>query len=260
MFSEMSLENKTILITGGSNGIGYEFCKIILEKHQSTKLIVIDLQQPKFDCIYYKCDLSSKEETKSVFTSIHNNEKLPDVFIFNAGVQYSKLLEDYTEEEYERVIDVNFKNLYYSIRPFLKDLKSRNSGHLIYTCSVCSFIAAPGSIPYSASKAGAFMFANGLRTELDEFNIKVSTLTPGHVNGTSLFKEYKNDYQFLMPSLTPEYVGNGIYKIVQNNYSQQWMKPLYTLIGPLTLLLPPSLLLYLQRLTGADVAIIRKNK
>eukprot|EP00834_Sanchytrium_tribonematis_P009013 NODE_1379_length_1179_cov_0.658333.p1 type:complete len:266 gc:universal NODE_1379_length_1179_cov_0.658333:850-53(-) len=253
------LDEKKILITGGSSGIGKDACEKILDKYNSVKIIVVDLNKPSFDCDFYKCDLSSKDQVTKTFAQILKSHGTPDVMVFNAGIQYPLLIDQISDEQYERIINVNFFNLFYAVKPFLAGLKDRKSGHIIFTCSVCSFIYAPGAIPYCASKAATFSFANGLRSELQGFNIHVSTLLPGHIK-TNLFREFTVKFKWLMPSLEPEYVGGSLLEIIEKDYSQQWMRPLYTLSGPLLQLLPPTFALWLQEFLGGDVAILNKQK
>eukprot|EP00835_Amoeboradix_gromovi_P000267 NODE_9_length_47730_cov_0.323718.p18 type:complete len:280 gc:universal NODE_9_length_47730_cov_0.323718:33674-34513(+) len=252
--SVVDLNNKFVLITGASSGIGLGFCHILLKNYPHVKLVVVDLVKPDFQCTFIKCDLSKSAEVKKVFLDISDKHGIPDVFILNAGVQHSVSLEDVSDEQYERIINVNFKNSYYAVKPFLAGFKSRKSGHLIFTCSVCSFISAPNAVPYCASKAAQYSFAGGLRSELNDFNVQVSTLTPGHIK-TAMFKDYKVKYDWLTPSMTPDYVSHAIFNITQKQSSQQWMQPMFTILGPLSMLFPPRMYLYLQRLTGADVAI-----
>ena len=253
-----NLNGKLVLITGGSSGIGLGFCELVLKAYPQVKLVVVDLNKPSFDCTFIKCDLSKAQEVKKVFKDIAEKQGIPDVFILNAGIQHAARLDDVTDEQYERIIDVNFKNSFYSVKPFLKGFKERKSGHLVFTCSVASFISAPFGVPYCASKAGALSLANGIRSELIDYNIKVSTLTPGHIK-TKLFPDFKVKYNWFMPSLEPGYVSNSIFDIVQHNESQQWMRPLYSLLLPLLYLLPPELVIKVSKVTGGYESLVPKE-
>ena len=255
---KVDLNNKLVLITGGSSGIGLGFCNQLSKTYPQVTLVVVDIHKPSFECIYFKCDLSKSEQVKEIFARILEKHGVPDIIVFNAGVQHSALIDEVTDEQFERIIDVNFKNIFFALRPFLSGLKERKRGHLIFTCSVASFVTAPGGIAYSASKAAQLSFANGIRAELHEYGVKVSTLSPGHIK-TSMFREFSIKYAWLMPSLEVNYVSNAIFDITQNNSHQQWRKPLYTVFGPLVLMLPPLWVLYIQKLSGADLSMI-ENK
>eukprot|EP00834_Sanchytrium_tribonematis_P004137 NODE_187_length_13529_cov_1.102606.p9 type:complete len:144 gc:universal NODE_187_length_13529_cov_1.102606:5578-5147(-) len=117
------LDGKKILITGGSSGIGKDACEKILAKYNSVKIIVVDLNKPSFDCDFYKCDLSSKDQVTKTFAQILKSHGTPDVMVFNAGIQYPLLIDQISDEQYERIINVNHL-----------------LGLFIYICSRCNTI------------------------------------------------------------------------------------------------------------------------
>lgn len=186
----MDLKNSTILITGGTSGIGLEFVKQLTEK--GAKIIVtgrkteaLDETKRQFENIHtFQSDVSSPEEIRQLFKAV--TQKFPDlnIIINNAGEMRlidmqdtSKSLEDLTRE-----IDINLNGTIRMAHQFLPHLIKKKSAAIVNVSSAIAFMAYSSAPVYSASKAGAHAFTMALRLQLRGTSVKVLEFIPPGVN------------------------------------------------------------------------------
>lgn len=178
--------SKNILITGASSGIGYGATqKFIKEKWKvygtSTTEEGVERLKKEFPENYFlKCDVRDLKEIRYLFKEI---DRL-DVLVNNAGTKTSGKIEDITEEEYSRVMDINVKGPFNFMKFAIPIMKNQGYGKIINIASTvgtreCAFLS-----PYSASKHAVVGLSHSVRDELirQGTNISVSTIYPGATN------------------------------------------------------------------------------
>lgn len=136
---------------------------------------------------FYKMDVTSDKEVKNTIKEINDkaktfNERGIDILINNAGISFFESAEDLSMENWQQTFDTNFFGTLRVIKAILPIMKERRNGQIINTNSLGGMIAIPFQSHYSASKAALKIFTEGLRVELKQFNIKVSSLLPSDVN------------------------------------------------------------------------------
>lgn len=184
---------KTIIVTGGSRGIGKclveNFAKdgynVVLNYNKSeeqAKNIKENLLKEGYNIEIFKADVSKKEEVKKLVEFTLNKFKNIDVLINNAGISQQKLFTDITEEEWDNIINVNLKSAYFTIQAVLPNMINRKEGLIINISSVWGLVGASCEAAYSVSKAGLDALTKSLSKELGLSNIRVNSIAPGIID------------------------------------------------------------------------------
>lgn len=195
------IENKNIVLTGASSGIGLEVLKLLCEGRGNRILAVSRNASKKiFDfgenVIVFDADISSKEGVDSIFAKAEECFDKIDIFYNNAGFPYYEL---YDYEDWDRlraIFDANTLSPAYIYAKYLHHLNGR-SGHLCFTVSAIGTMAMPGYALYSASKFGLQGFQQGIRLEMPP-NMKFTCLYP-IATDTNFFKVAADGVQFEKP-------------------------------------------------------------
>ena len=189
---------KTVLITGGSSGIGLEISKRFAANGYSiywASLIekeVLEAKEellsvyPDTEIAFIIQDLSKNDGAKIVFEWIASLKVELDVLINNAGYATYGMSDDIPWEREENMIQLNVLNLYKLTRFFLQDMLSRNRGIIINISSSTSFQPVPRMAAYAATKAFVAHYSQALQEELKEqnSNVKVITVCPAGIKDT----------------------------------------------------------------------------
>ena len=182
---------KTVLITGASSGIGYEFAKIYAKKgynlvitaRRKNNLERIKQELESFDtaiCVdIIVLDLSKQNSAKELYEVVKQRGILIDTLINNAGFGvYGNFIETDIEKEID-MIEFNIKSLVVLTKLFLKDMVSRNNGTIINVASTAAFQPGPLMSVYYASKSFVLSFTEAIRNEVRDTNVNISVLCPG---------------------------------------------------------------------------------
>jgi len=203
----MNFNDKVILITGASSGIGKEMAKILAKENCSLALIArrgelldelagqINTNNPNIKT--YVCDVAKPDEVKNVFTEIREDFKKIDIAIINAGVGSKSNAKDYTYENAKSTFDINVLGIVNCAENLLPDFINRKDGMIVGVSSLADSRGWQGSGFYCASKAAATILLENLKIELKPFNIKVLTVKPGFVE-TPMTAKNKFPMPFLM--------------------------------------------------------------
>lgn len=182
------LEGKVAVVTGGTRGIGYAIvdkflengAQVILfgsrEETVNNALETLRKKYSKVDGFYPK--LTDEKELSSVFQQIKDTYGHIDILVNNAGISSKTKLEDYTEEEYDKVSDLNIKSVFTCskvILPYLKETK----GVILNTSSIVSIYGQPSGVMYPTSKFAVNGMTKSLARELAPFGIRVNAVAPG---------------------------------------------------------------------------------
>lgn len=184
---------KTIIVTGGSRGIGRALVenfakdgyKVVLnynKSEESAKNIKEELQKQGFNIEIFKADVSKKEEVKELVKFALEKFQNIDVLINNAGISQTKLFTDIVEEEWDNIMNVNLKSAYYTTQAVLPNMINRKQGLIINISSVWGITGASCETAYSVSKAGLDGLTKSLAKELGPSNIRVNSIAPGVID------------------------------------------------------------------------------
>ncbi len=182
----------TALITGCSSGFGqltaFEFARHAHKVYATvrTPAAVEKLQRAAGDAglsiDVVPLDVTDREAIEPAVQRVLHEAGAIDVLVNNAGVTAVGALEDINESDIERVMRTNFFGPVWLTRAVLPQMRVQGGGHIIMVSSLSALVGLPGESVYAASKAALELAAEGLRHEVDRFNIHVSVVEPGLFN------------------------------------------------------------------------------
>ena len=197
-------EKQVVFVTGGSRGIGKAVAikfaekgnQIIInyvsEKTDTEKLKNELLEAGAKDVLLIKADVSNSEDVKNmVKESIEKFEKI-DILVNNAGITKDNLLMRMSEEEFDKVIQINLKGTYLVTKEVTKYMMKKRSGSIVNLASVVGVAGNAGQCNYAASKAGIIGFTKALAKETAPSGIRVNCVAPGFIL-TEMNKQFSKD-------------------------------------------------------------------
>ncbi len=195
----MKFADKVVIVTGGSRGIGFATVQAFLQEGATVVLCAsrketadkavdelrkIDVNA-KVEGIYP--DLSKFADVKSTFDKIIAKYGKIDILVNNAGVSSSTPFDKYTEEEFEKVMNLNVKAVYNCSRAVVDNMIANGSGVILNTSSMVSISGQPSGVGYPTSKFAVNGFTLSLARELGPKGIRVNAVAPG-ITETDMMK------------------------------------------------------------------------
>ena len=186
----MLLDGKVAIVTGGTRGIGYETVRQFLlqgakvalfgSRKETVDVAIAKLKEEnsEFSVIGFYPKLTSEVEVKSAFDSVKNEFGKIDVLINNAGISSHTKLLDFSEDEYDKIADLNIKSVFVCSKvvvPYLTETK----GVILNTSSMVSRDGQPSGVMYPASKYAVNGITQSLSRELAPLGIRVNAVAPG---------------------------------------------------------------------------------
>lgn len=187
-----SFEGKTVVVTGGSKGIGKGISRVFARHGANVAVVARDrslveacaeeLRQEGGNVRGYSADVSDYASLQAMADSVAADFGGIDVLCANAGIFPSRPLEEMTEEDWDLVLNTNAKGTFLSVKACLPYLKRAEYGRIIITSSITGPITGyPGWPHYAASKAAQLGFMRTTALELAKYNITVNAVLPGNV-------------------------------------------------------------------------------
>lgn len=187
----MRLKDKVAIITGGSRGIGFATAQAFLR--EGATVIVAASSQASADKAVAKLkeefpnsnvggispNLASLESVKTAFREAAEQYGCVDILVNNAGISASTPFTEYTEEDFNRVMDLNVKGVFNATRAASECMVKRGSGVILSTSSMVSIYGQPSGIAYPASKFAVNGLTISLARELGPKGIRVNAVAPG---------------------------------------------------------------------------------
>ena len=184
-----ALTNKVAIITGGSRGIGkgivYQYAKegakVVFSYRSSedeANAIVADLAD---NVIAVKSDASKMEDAQNLIQKALDEFERIDILVNNAGITQDNLMLRMTEEQWDKVIDVNLKSVFTLTKCVLRTMLKQRSGSIINMSSVVGVFGNAGQANYAASKAGIIGFTKSIAKEVGSRGIRCNAVTPGFI-------------------------------------------------------------------------------
>ena len=195
----MRLKDKVAVITGGSRGIGYATAEAFLREgatvviaassKASADKAVASLKEkfPHSPVAGISPDLSKLEDVRSIFKTISGTYGCIDILVNNAGVSESTPLAEYTEETFDKVMDLNVKGVFNATRAAAECMIPRGKGVILNTSSMVSIYGQPSGFAYPASKFAVNGMTVSLARELGPKGIRVNAVAPG-ITETDMMK------------------------------------------------------------------------
>lgn len=188
--------SKTVVITGGSRGIGksmvYAFSKAgynVLLNFNKSENIANKIAEELPNVKVYGANVADQQSIINMIEYANNVFGGVDILINNAGISCTGLLQDISIEEWNSVISVNLTGTYNLCKAVLPQMIARKSGKIINISSVWGITGASCEVAYSASKAGVIGLTKALAKEVGSSNIQVNCIAPGIVM-TDMVSDY----------------------------------------------------------------------
>lgn len=186
------LENKTIIITGASRGIGRGIATVLANhganiaftysKSVDAAISLTDeIIKLKVKCKGYQSNAESFEDSENVVDQILRDFGNIDVLINNAGITKDNLLMRMTEDDFDAVIKVNLKSVFNMVKAVQRTFLKNRSGSIISISSIVGLKGNAGQSNYAASKAGIIGFSKSIALELGSRNIRSNVIAPGFI-------------------------------------------------------------------------------
>lgn len=189
---------KTVLITGGTRGIGLACVEKFVSEGWRVALLykssdtVADELSRRFGALCVKCDVSSSSEVISAISTVKDVFGHIDVLVNNAGISHSGLIQDMSDDDWMNVLSTNLSSVFYLSREIIPTMLSQGGGNIINVTSMWGVTGASCEVAYSASKAGVIGFTKALAKELAPSNIRVNAVAPGAIM-TDMMSGYTKD-------------------------------------------------------------------
>ena len=195
----MRLKDKVAVITGGSRGIGYATAEAFLREgaaviiaassEASAAKAVASLKEkfPQGSIGGISPDLSNLNSVRGAFDTVRQRFGCIDILVNNAGVSESTPLADYTEETFDKVMDLNVKGVFNATRAATECMIKRGQGVILNTSSMVSIYGQPSGFAYPASKFAVNGMTVSLARELGPKGIRVNAVAPG-ITETDMMK------------------------------------------------------------------------
>ena len=188
----MDLTGKTVIVTGAASGIGAEIVRLFLESGARIVAVDVDPQlgartanltrlfPERLRCVVGDV---GEEETALAYTraAMQSFGKI-DVMINNAAVSVVKPIASHTPEEWDRVMNVNVKAIYWSARALVPEMKKAGGGLFLNTGSISSVVGLPGQGAYGPSKGAVVQLTRQMAIDYASDNIRVNCVCPGTVD------------------------------------------------------------------------------
>jgi NAD(P)-dependent dehydrogenase (short-subunit alcohol dehydrogenase family) len=188
-FSTYDLAGKTVLITGGSRGLGLVLAREFARERSRVVICARDaeeLERARLDLLEHgseilgiRCDVTREDEVANMMAQIREHFGSVDVLINNAGLIQVGPLEVMTRDDFDQAMKIHFWGPLNTILAVLPEMRRRRQGRIVNISSIGGKISVPHLLPYSASKFALVGLSRGLRAELLKDGIAVTTVCPG---------------------------------------------------------------------------------
>jgi len=196
----MKLKGKVALVTGAGRGIGKATAILLAKEGANVVVNDVDLQSAKetaddiravgCEALLVEADVSDRTEVvKMVETVIKNFTKI-DILVNNAGIFSSVPLIDMTEDEWNKIMDVNLKGAFLCSQAVMKFMIEQRSGRIVNIASLAGKVGGIyAGAHYAASKAGVICLTKSLAKQLAQYNINVNAVAPALIE-TDMMKDW----------------------------------------------------------------------
>ena len=186
------IQDKIVVITGGSSGIGYSTAKALAKKGAKIvagarrldrlETLKKEITDAGGEIIICETDVTKKPDCDNLVKQAIDNYGTVDVLINNAGLMPLSFVKSLKIDEWDRMIDVNIKGVLYCTAAVIPTMVEKKSGHIVNISSVAGRVVFPAGSVYCATKHAVTAFSEGLRQELSvRKNIRITSIEPGVV-------------------------------------------------------------------------------
>ncbi len=214
----MRLKDKVAIITGSANGIGRAAVEIFV--NQGAKVVIADFAEEQgkqlekeliaknFDVLYVKLNVANKESVQQMVETVLLKYGKIDILVNNAGITKDAMLAKMTEEDFDRVIDVNLKGVFNCTQAVIPYMITNGYGKIINTSSVSGIYGNVGQTNYAATKAAVVGMTKTWAKELGRKGINVNAVAPGFTKTSMTEKMPEKVLNYMESIVSLQRLGN----------------------------------------------------
>lgn len=210
-----NLNNKKILITGSSGGIGKALCNKFIENGcilicTTSSLDKLENLKKEFGekHFFYKIDLSNMNEISENMSLIAQDHKDIDILINNAGLTRDNLFLRMKSDQWNEILNINLNSNYYIIKEILPLMLKNKKGNIIGISSLVAMTGNPGQTNYAASKSAMIAMYKSLALEVGLRNIRVNIIAPGFIQSPMTDKLDTNQVNNILDKIPLKKLGS----------------------------------------------------
>ena len=184
------LTGRIAVVTGGAAGIGFATARLFLQ--EGATVAICDLNAEKVDAAVadlekfgtvrgFVTDISKKDQCAALAGKVLNEFNRIDILVNNAGITMDAQFYKMTDEQFERVLDVNLKGLFYMSKAVVPAMMEQKYGKILHASSVSAYNGNFGQTNYAASKAAIIGMTRVMGKELGKYGINVNAVAPGSI-------------------------------------------------------------------------------
>ena len=249
------LSGKSALVTGVTGGIGRAIAKALHDGGATVKIsgrrteVLDGVAAELGDRVeVMPADLSKPGGPRA----LAERAGAVDVFVANAGIPGTGDLTDYSEEQIDRVVDVNLRAPIQMTHVLLPGMLERGSGSLVYMSSVSGKVASANASLYNATKFGLRGFSLALHEDLLDKGVGVTCIFPGFISDAGMWADGGLKEPPGTGTRTPEQVADAVLRAIERNPREIGVAGLMLRVGGLIGGAAPSLAARIQRMSGGD--------
>lgn len=184
------LSGKTALVSGATGGLGQAIARE-LRAHGARLILtgrradVLEALRSELAADAIGCDLTDADDVEALIAAAQR----ADIAVLNAGLPATGGIDSFSNEELDRILDVNLRAPMLIARGLVPAMVERGSGHVVFVGSLSGEVATHGNVVYAATKFGLHGFARGLRAELHGTGVLVSTVIPGFISEAGMYAD-----------------------------------------------------------------------
>jgi NAD(P)-dependent dehydrogenase (short-subunit alcohol dehydrogenase family) len=196
------LSGRVAAVVGGGSGIGEAVAlgaaragarvTCLDVKPEAAERVAAAAQSEGVDCEAAILDIRDAASVDATFTRIRETRGSLDVVICTPGINFRKKILDYTDDELDRVLEVNLKGNFYVLRAAGRIMTAQRRGSIVLFSSIRSQVVEPGQSVYAATKAGIVQMVRGAASEFGSYGVRVNAIGPGVIE-TPLTAPIRND-------------------------------------------------------------------
>lgn len=183
-----SLKNKIAVITGGGSGIGKAMSVLFAQQGATVHIIEMDanaasatvgeIKQSGGNAFHHQCDVSRQQQVIEVFDSIGRI----DILVNNAGIAHIGRVDNTSEADFDRVMNVNVKGVYNCLFAAIPGMKAQGGGVILNTASIAASVGITDRFAYSTSKGAIFTMTLSVARDYLHDNIRCNSISPARIH------------------------------------------------------------------------------